>query len=267
MHVLPKVMLYGVALRGIWSPFPVSPTPYYEQLCAKFNWKRYHEEDDSWDLAEKLDAETTRANKLAENGKWAEAFAMLRSVMTVAIELTDVADDSFGRIGMSFENTFKRYLAFPREKNGIAPEAFLADLLELLIFEEVGFTYDNTDGVFAKLPRKEADFCLTYLRGKMAALLTLDLDHQSEEALTLIGQVAAEQKRFDLFESLTTEMGTREWKRIIRLADAAVKSRKRDLADRIFQIALSCEDGGHHDFLSQKHAQLLHGKWSPDPRK
>ena len=39
------------------------------------------------------------------------------------------------------------------------------------------------------------------------------------------------------------------------------------LADSVFQAALASKDGGHWDFLSKKHAQLLHGKWSPDPRK
>ena len=44
-------------------------------------------------------------------------------------------------------------------------------------------------------------------------------------------------------------------------------SRGLAIADRVFQAALACEDGGHRDFLIKKHAQLLHGKWSPDPRK
>ncbi len=123
------------------------------------------------------------------------------------------------------------------------------------------------NGFFTSLSREEGDFCLTYLRDRIPALMALDLDYQARNALTLIGQVAAEQKRFEMFEALASEMGTREWQRIIRMADAAVRARKRDLADRVFQIALSCEDGDHRDFLTQKHEQLLHGKWSPDPRK
>jgi hypothetical protein len=97
--------------------------------------------------------------------------------------------------------------------------------------------------------------------------LSWDLDHQAERALTIIGQIAAEQKRLNAFEALAGEMGSREWQRIIRLADAAVKARKRDLAKGVFRAALRPEDGGHRDFLAKKHAQLLHGKWSPDPRK
>ena len=43
--------------------------------------------------------------------------------------------------------------------------------------------------------------------------------------MTLLGQVVAEHERFDLFEDLAREMGSREWRRIIRLADRAVKKR------------------------------------------
>jgi hypothetical protein len=61
------------------------------------------------------------------------------------------------------------------------------------------------------------------------------LDYQAEEALTLLGQVVAEQQRFDRFEELAMHMGTRQWKRIIVLADRAVKQRKRQLAVAVSQ--------------------------------
>ena len=48
-----------------------------------------------------------------------------------------------------------------------------------------------------------------------------------------------EQNRFERFEALAQEMGTRAWKRIIVLADRAVKKRKRKLAAAVFEAALS----------------------------
>lgn len=270
MRVLPENRLYEAALFGRWGAFPVSPEPYYQRLRSQFNWRRYYEEDDSRSLARKLDGETASASKLAKTGKFAEALACLRGIMTVTLELAEIADDSFGYIGMSFEFAFKDYLALPCEKAGIPPDVFLPDLLDLLIFEDHGFTFENTDGFFASLSREDGDLCLAYLKERMQALTALDLDHDAEDALTLIGQVAAEQNRFETFESLATEMGSRTWKRIILLADAAVRSGRRDLADRVFQAALATGDGddvGHADFLAKKHHQLLHGTWDPDPRK
>jgi hypothetical protein len=267
MRTLPAERFRSIALRGLWAPFPVSPQPYHDQLRAKFKWGRCYGEDDSWELARKLDAAVAAACKLEDEGDFAEAFAALRATLTVAIELIAIADDSFGRIGQSFKDAFKLYLAFPRQKVGVPPQGFVADLLELLVFEDYGLTEGCTDGFFASLPSEEGEFCLAYLRGRIPAWLAWDLDYQAEAALTLIGQIAAEQKRFDSFEALAGEMGAREWRRIIRLADAAVRARKRNLADRVFQAALAGKDGGHADFLARKHAQLLHGKWNPDPRK
>ncbi len=267
MRVLPKKKLYEAALRGMWGAFAVSPVSYYEALCASFNWRRCYEEDASWGLAKKLDAETASAASLAKKGKFAEALATLRSAMTVTLELAQIADDSFGCIGMSFQSMFEDYLAFPRDKAGITSENFLTDLLELLIFEDYGFTSGHTNGFFASLSREEGDVCLAYLRRRIPALLALDLDYQAEEALTLIGQVAAEQKRFDSFEVLATEMGAREWERIIRLADAAVRARKRDLAASVFSNALADSEGFHAKYLTQMFEQLQNGKWSPDLRK
>jgi len=267
MQILPAERFCDIALRGLWAPFPVSPQPFYEQLRAKFNWRRCYEEDASWGLAKKLDAATEAACKLNDKEKFAEALAALRATLTVTIELVQIADDSFGCIGQSFEDAFKHYLALPRQKAGIPSEGFLTDLLELLIFEDYGFTYGHTDGFFATVTDEEGDFCQTYLRERISVLSFWDLEHQAEDALSIIGQIAAEQKRFDSFEPLAGEMGSREWQRIIRLADAAVRARKRDLADRVFQAALKPEDGCHSDFLRKKHAQLLAGQWSPDPRK
>ena len=60
-------------------------------------------------------------------------------------------------------------------------------------------------------------------------MLDNDLDYQSEEALTFLGQVIGEQERFDEFEAVAKQMGSRAWKRIIRLADITPASKFRML--------------------------------------
>jgi len=92
-----------------------------------------------------------------------------------------------------------------------------------------------------------------------------DLDYRGEEALTLLGQVVAEQGRYEYFSDLASEMGTRGWRRIIRLADRAMKRRKRNLAMEVFEVALT--PGRHLDFVTKEYEQLKRGKWNPDPRK
>ena len=142
---------------------------------------------------------------------------------------------------------------------------FFHDLLTLLIWEDYGLTYEQTDGYFTGLTPEEGDLCMDYVQQQLQELQEDDLDYQYEEALTLLGQVVAEQHRFDRFEELARQMGTRHWKRIIVLADRAVKQRKRKLAIAVFEAALS--PGAHEGFLRKKYEQLKKGKWSPDPRR
>jgi hypothetical protein len=177
----------------------------------------------------------------------------------------EVADDSFGCLGDSFRNGFAKYLAIPLDATGIDARVFFHDLLTLLIWEDYGLTYEQTEGYFAGLTPEEGDVCIEYVQQQRQELQEDDLDYQAEEALTLLGQVVAEQQRFDRFEELARHMGTRQWKRILVLADRAVKQRKRQLAVAVFEAALS--PGMHEGFLRQKYEQLKKGKWSPDPRR
>jgi hypothetical protein len=141
----------------------------HDRLRAKFKWGCCYREDDSWELAKTLDAAAASACQLEDKGEFAEAFAVLRATLSVAIELIEIADGSFGCIGQSFQDAFTRYLAFPRQKAGVSPQGFLEDLRELLVFEDYGFTDGCTDGFFASLSSGEGDFCLAYLRGRITA--------------------------------------------------------------------------------------------------
>ena len=80
-----------------------------------------------------------------------------------------------------------------------------------------------------------------------------------------MGQVVAEQERFDEFEDLARQMGSRAWRRIVRLADIAMKRQKKRLALKVFEAAMT--KGDHLDFLTKKYEKLKLGNWSPDPKK
>jgi hypothetical protein len=265
MRHTPRQRHYAYALRGFWPCFPVSPASYAERLASQFHTHRWFSENQSFGLARKLDAFLDDVASLIPQAQYAQAHAMLRAFLTVVIELMAVADDSFGCLGDSFRDGFAKYLAMPRDETGIDATVFFHDLLTLLIWENYGLTYEQTEGYFAGLTPDEGDLCIEYVQQQMQALQADDLDYQYEEALTLLGQIAAEQHRFERFEALARDMGTRQWKRIVVLADRAVKQRKRPLAIAVFEAALS--PGMHEGFLRQKYEQLKKGKWSPDPRR
>ena len=265
MRHTPRQRHYAYALRGFWPCFPVSPASYAERLAAQFPTHRWFSANQSFGLARKLDTFVEDVSSRLQQAQYAQAQAMLRAFLTVVIELMKVGDDSFGCLGDSFRDGFAKYLTMPRDETGIEATVFFHDLLTLLIWEDYGLTYEQTDGYFAGLTPDEGDLCIEYVQQQMQALQADDSDYQYEEALTLLGQIVAEQHRFQQFEALARHMGTRQWKRIVVLADLAVKQRKRPLAIAVFEAALS--PGMHEGFLRQKYEQLKKGKWSPDPRR
>ncbi|HWT82538.1 MAG TPA: hypothetical protein VN648_27450, partial [Candidatus Methylomirabilis sp.] len=225
MRNTPRKRRFDHALRGYWDMFPVSPEPYAEKVGAHFQSKDFYSESMSFRISGTLDRYVDKAKKLLEAGKAAQAQALLRGWMTVIVELMAKADDSFGSIGMSFGEGFAVYLKISPEQTGIDEGIFFPDLLDFLIWEDYGLTNDGIEGYFRRLSEGQADLCARHLRREVATLLDDDLEYQSEEALTFLGQVIAEQERFDEFEDLAKQMGSRAWKRIIRLADIAMKRR------------------------------------------
>jgi len=265
MRETPRKRRQQHALWGYWGCFPVSPEPYAAKIRSQFKTKTVYSEGASFGLERKLDRSLDQANKLLEAGHHAQAQALLRGWMTVVVELMEKADDSFGCIGDSFQQGFATYLKISLERTGIDEEVFFSDLLDFLIWEEYGLTNDRIEGYFRGLDAQQADWCIEYLRRQVEELRDDDLEYQSEKALTLLGQVVAEQERFDEFEDLAKRMGSRAWKRIIRLADIAMKRQKKPVAIKVFEAALT--DGDHLKFLKEKYEKLKRGHWSPDPRK
>ena len=245
--------------------FPVSPKSSAKTIGAHFRSKTFYSKNASFGIARTLDEYVEEAKKLLEAGKAAQAQALLRAWMTVIVELMEKVDDSFGSIWMSFDEGFAVYLKISPEQTGIDDAVFFPDLLDFLIWEDYGLTDDGIEGYFRRLSEGQADLCVEHLRHEVPALLDDDLEYQSEEALTFLGQVIAEQERFDEFEAVAKQMGSRAWKRIIRLADRAMKRRKKPLAMKVFEAALT--KGDHLDFLTKKFEKLKQGHWSPDPRK
>jgi hypothetical protein len=264
MRVTPRERRFAQSLRGAWPHFPVSPEPFEIEIRSRFNTTGFYGENASFGLVRKLDRFLVRANKLLAAGGYAEVQALLRAWLTVVIELMETADDSYGCIGDCFREGFKAYLKIPLSQTGIDEAVFFADLLSLLVWEDYGLTHHQHEGYFRGLSASQGDWCITYLHGQIEELRKDDLTYQSEGALTLLGQMVVEQDRFDRFEILAREMGTRAWERIIRLANRAVKKRKRTLACQVFEAALTA--GPHLDFLRKKYEQLQNGKWDPDPK-
>src|SRR4051794_1926698 len=199
MRQTPRKRRYAQALRGAWPLFPVSPEPYATQIGSQFKTTGVYSENASFGVARKLDRFLDRADKLLAAGRGPEAQALLRAWLTVVIELMERADDSYGCIGDSFHRGFATYLSISPARTGIEEEVFLSDLLTLLVWEDYGLTWRQTEGYVRGLTPEQGDWCVAYLRRQIEDLRAEDLTYQAEKALTLLGQVVAEQERFEQF--------------------------------------------------------------------
>jgi hypothetical protein len=264
MWNIPRQWRLSHALRGYWDKFPVSPEPYAKMIGDHLP-KRLYSRDSSFRISESIDEYVQQAKKLVEAGKSAQAQALLRGLMTVVVELMAKVGDLFGCIGMSFKDGFSVYLKIPLHQTGINERVFFADLLDFLIWEDYGLTNGGIVGYFRRLDQRQANLCVQHLRHEFAALLEDYLENQSEKALTLLGQVISEQERFDEFEDLARQMGSRAWQRIIRLVDRAMKRGKKQLAIKVFEAALA--KGDDREFLTKKYEKLKQGHWSQAPKK
>jgi hypothetical protein len=178
MRFTPKQRRYAHALRGFWPFFPMAPHAYAERLAAQFHTRSWFSKHQSFGIARKLDTFVDSAARMITHGQYAPAQAVLRAFLTVVIELMEMADDSFGCLGDSFRDGFAKYLAMPRGETGIDAAVFFHDLLTLLIWEDYGLTYDQTEGYFAGLSPDEGALCITYVQQQMQELRDDDLDYQ-----------------------------------------------------------------------------------------
>ena len=72
-----------------------------------------------------------------------ELLALYRAFLTVIVEKMDMVDDSYGVIGALTGDIFIRYIEFDRSSLGMPLADFFQDLIEWLIWEDYGFTYEE----------------------------------------------------------------------------------------------------------------------------
>ncbi len=167
----------------------------------------------------------------------------------------DMVDDSYGVIGALTEDIFIRYIEFDRSSLGMSLADFFQDLIEWLIWEDYGFTYEEKPAFFGGLAPSEVILVDEILEEQWHELGHFELVYQAEEALTMIGMLCTEQHLFERFVDLARAMGTRGWKRITTMSEMAEKLGRYDLARAVYEAAMG--PGMHERFLSEKYAELL----------
>ena len=239
------------ARRGYWDRFPVSPTRYARGLEGLYKSDGFYSENQSFALERKLSAFLAKHEARVTP---AEPLALYRAFLTVCLEKIEMVDDSYGVIGDLYGHVFEKYARLAPDVLGMPPELFLQDLLELLIWEDYGFTDSEQPAFFAGLPSGIVSLAEAILHEQRMELQALELDYQAEKALTMLGLLYTGQQMFDRFVPLAQIVGTRAWQRITTMAELAEQHGLGDLARAVYEACLG--PGPHEAFLRKKYAEL-----------
>lgn len=247
----PRKLRKARAMRGYWERFSISPLTFAVALADLFKTGRYHLEDQTFKLERKL---SDFLKKYQTRLEFPGRLVLYRAFLTVVLENMGEVNDSYGVIGQLYEDVFKIYFQLDRGLFDLPLKTFFQDLLELLIWENYGFTYRNQPDFFTGLSEQEVPIVEAILRQEWQELGDLDLLYQSEKALTLLGMLYAQKEMFEQFIPVAQVMGTREWQRITRLAEAAEKRQQYDLALAVYENCLG--PGFHEAYLLKEYEKL-----------
>ncbi len=239
------------AMRGHWNKFPVNPETYASLLEGCYKISGFYKEDQSFGLENKLSSFIERYERKTSIS---DRFALYRAFLTVVLEKIGMVDDSYGVIGDLYEDIFEKYFSLDHSKLAMPSQIFFLDLIELLIWEAYGFTYQKQPSFFASITSQQVPLVESILQQQWNELNQLDLEYQAEEALTMLGILYVQQQQFDEFIPCAKLMGTRHWKRITTMSEMAEQHHKYDLALAVYENCLG--PGEHEKFLRDKYNKL-----------
>lgn len=159
-----------------------------------------------------------------------------------------------------------KYFTAPWSEAGLSPDLYYRDFIEYAVWEDYALLGPRELAPFFKrLPKSGAMLVDGVLRELRTELRSAGLEYQAEEALTFLGALHVNTRRFDLFEDLAGEMGSRQWERITSMGDAALAAGRREIARAVF--AAADQPGMHRDYLRQQSRRLLGPPPRPAPRR
>ena len=245
----PRRLLEQRSLRGFWDAFPVSPENYAGLIEALYKPKGFYSENQSWVLQRKLSRFLeTREKKL----NLPERFGLYRAFFAVVLEQMDRVDNSFGVIAQLYDDVIGKYVDLDR--SFLSAHVFWQDLLNLLIWEDDGFTNRQQPYILSNLTHDEIRIAEEILQKEREELRQYELEYQAEEALTLLGLLYTQQRMLAHFIPTAKVMGTRAWQRITRMAEMAESQGEIELALAVYEACF--QPGIHEQFLREKYEQL-----------
>jgi len=256
----PRVRLERRSRTGHWDAFPVNPEHYYRSFRRNVEVKDYISERRSFSAVRRIEK---RLESLDKAGLAAgERLALYRAFHTAGLELADRADDSFGNVGEMRREAWHTYLGIDWQAAGMAPEAYWADLCDLVVFEDYALEFKEETLPWSHVPAGQAELVEGVLLAIEAECRSFHLDYPADQAIEQLAWLAVAGRRFTRYVEVASRLGTDHWREVEALATSALRSKRRDLAAEIFRAA---DRPGHHQKLLRERCASLTGVVIGDP--
>ena len=250
----PRVRLERRSRIGHWDAFPVNPERYYRSFRRNVEVKDYISERRSFSAVRRIEE---RLESLDKAGlAVGERLALYRAFHTAGLELADRADDSFGNVGEMRREAWHTYLGIDWQAAGMAPEAYWADLCDLVFFEDYALEFKEETLPWHHVPAGQAELVEGALLALEAECRAFHLDYPADEALEQLAWLAVAGRRFTRYVEVASRLGTDHWRQVEALATSALRSKRRDLAVEVFRAA---DRLGHHQKLLRERCVSLTG--------
>ena len=189
MVATPRLWMRGMALRGLWFRFPVSPRSFEKVYASEINQRDFYGETASLRLSDRLEERLKRAAKEV-GGDAEKRLALYRAGLTAVLDGVERVDDSFGVIGQFYQDVLSHYFDVPWTRTSIEPEVYYRDFLNLATWEDYGFMHGELAPFFRAVPPDHVPLVETILGSiRKELLLREELTHQVERAGDLLNQL------------------------------------------------------------------------------
>lgn len=185
MQHTPRAILAKEALKINYQSLPISPDLYIKQHENKFNNKDGYNEDQAYDLSERLDKYIDKSKAL----KSPDLFIFYRTFLSVLCENLDYIDDSLGQMGMLSSDVFKKYISISWRELKIEPIEYFTDLIKFIIWDNYCITDEFHSSIFVGLSELDKKLVLSIIKKEMEIFKGYDLGDKFEQASCLIGHL------------------------------------------------------------------------------
>lgn len=256
----PRVRLERRSRMGHWDAFPVNPERYYRSFRRNVEVKDHVSKNRSFSAVRRIEE---RLESLDKAGlAVGERLALYRAFHAAGLELADRADDSFGNVGEMRREAWHTYLGIDWQAAGMAPEAYWADLCDLVVFEDYALEFEEETLPWHHVPAGQAELVEGVLLALEAECRAFHLDYPADQAREQLAWLAVAGRRFTRYVEVASRLGTDHWREVEALATSALRSKRRDLAVEVFQVA---DRPGRHQKLLWELCTSLTGVVIGDP--